>query len=55
MKPVSHYFTSDGHTTGDVATIVAQMTDNVNTRIHTEEVLIYLFQSRHPAGLNLIQ
>ena len=56
FKPVSRHFTSYNHSTDDViATIVTQTSNNVNIRLRTEEVYISIFNSRHPAGLNLIQ
>ena len=55
FKLVSRHFTSDNHSTDDViATIITQTSNNVNIRLRTE-VFINIFNSRHPAGLNLIQ
>ena len=56
FKPVSRHFNSGEHTLRDVtACIVAQTTDNINVRLRTEESWIARLQTKHPAGLNLIQ
>jgi len=55
VKPVSKHFLRLGHTNEDMqVTIVTTTSNNINTRLRTEETWIAELRTRTPLGLNLI-